>query len=329
MKPRKKFRIASDITQGISDAIRAVDNNDGNFRSAIVALHHLETDPENPRNLFITKDDIEKGLNLSDGKIVEKKRELEELQSLSSTIKMKGVLNPIVIYRHLDKYRIIAGERRYLASLLAKKEDIPVRILEKKPDITTLRTLQWIENNERESLSLKERLNNLKAILESTFPEMHQNEYSIKTISELTGMSKAQSSCYVTVLNSPKEVLVAISENKIRNLDKAAFLASIEDQNIRNSALKSCILGNSLNELKKNVKNLSPKLTPNIKKGRGRVATHINLGKIKNTSPIRKLMNIVISNPEYSHLTEHFEKINWDDFGEVTLNFKKLLEFLS
>ncbi len=329
MKPRKKFRVATDITQGISEAIRAVDNNAGEYRSAIVALHHLEVDPENPRQLLITKENIERGLDLSDGNVAEKKRELENLQTLSSTIKMKGVLNPIVIYKHHDKYRIVAGERRYLASLLAKKEDIPVRILDKKPDIAALRTLQWIENNEREGLSLKERLGNLRAILESAFPHIPQNEYSVKLVNELTGISKSQSSSYATVLKCPQDVMEAIKKNKIRNLDKAALLSGIEDPETRKNALQACIDGDSLNQLKKSVRKLREPSTPTTKKGRGRIATHVNLGKIKNTSPIKKLIDIVVAHPEYKDFANQIKSINWDDFGEVSIGFKKLLEFLS
>ena len=70
-----------------------------------------------------------------------------------------------MVYKHGEKYRLIAGERRTLASILAGKADIQAKILDARPDELKISLLQWIENIERKDLSLWERLNNLEKIV--------------------------------------------------------------------------------------------------------------------------------------------------------------------
>ena len=52
----------------------------------------------------------------------------EEILELSDSIKEHGVIQPLVVRTIGDKYEIIAGERRYKASVLAGKETVPVFI---------------------------------------------------------------------------------------------------------------------------------------------------------------------------------------------------------
>ena len=52
----------------------------------------------------------------------------ESIQDLAESIKEHGVIQPIVVRNIGDKYEIIAGERRYKASILAGKQTIPAII---------------------------------------------------------------------------------------------------------------------------------------------------------------------------------------------------------
>ena len=68
-------------------------------------------------------------LSLNDVEVVSNTRqEFNEnsLKELSASIKANGVIEPIIV-KPLDsgKYRLICGERRFRASLLAGKPDIP------------------------------------------------------------------------------------------------------------------------------------------------------------------------------------------------------------
>lgn len=75
----------------------------------------------------------------------------EALQELADSIKIHGVLQPIVVVKKGDKYQIVAGERRWRASKLAGLATIPsiVRTLDDQNRLE----LAIIENAQREDLN--------------------------------------------------------------------------------------------------------------------------------------------------------------------------------
>lgn len=52
-----------------------------------------------------------------------------ELEVLSNSIKLHGVLQPILVVQDGDRYKVVAGERRLRASKLAGMDRIPARVL--------------------------------------------------------------------------------------------------------------------------------------------------------------------------------------------------------
>lgn len=332
MNKRKKFQISEDINRGITEVINAVNNNAGSFRYEIVALSRIEIDPENPRELVLNDKDIKFGIDANDIQIVKKKKEKEELESLAHTIKHNGIINPIVIYKHEDKYRIIAGERRFLASLLAEKNDVHARIIDKKPDEMHLKLLQWIENNERKDLSLYERLKNLEAIIEAYNKKQGQAPITGDILKKLTGLSKAQAYFYLSVLRGPSDLRKNIEEGTVNNLDKAVLIASIEDRFLREKALLACAEGNTIKFLKemiaKNKSESKNKLNVFTKK-RGRVTQYVNLGRTKNVNAIKKIIEVVISHPNYNKYADKFKEIEWSEYKNISLAFQNLLMILS
>ncbi|MBA1438148.1 MAG: ParB/RepB/Spo0J family partition protein [Epsilonproteobacteria bacterium] len=73
------------------------------------------------------------------------------LQELADSIKNDGLLQPIVVKEDIDGYIIIAGERRYRASKLAKLKEIRAIIL--NSDEQKMRRFALIENIQREELN--------------------------------------------------------------------------------------------------------------------------------------------------------------------------------
>lgn len=73
------------------------------------------------------------------------------LNELADSIKLHGVLQPIVVVKKGDKYQIVAGERRWRASKLAELKKIPaiVRTLDDQNRLE----LSIIENAQREDLN--------------------------------------------------------------------------------------------------------------------------------------------------------------------------------
>ena len=54
----------------------------------------------------------------------------EQLAELAESIRSEGLLQPIVVRKHGDKFQLIAGERRWRAFQLLKIRSIPARIVE-------------------------------------------------------------------------------------------------------------------------------------------------------------------------------------------------------
>src|SRR5665213_1811369 len=156
MAKKKVFQISTALGDGLEETISAAQNYSGELRVDVIPLRKIEVDPENPRDLSLTFDDLFNGISESDVNYSRKHTELESLQSLAHSIKEQGIINPILVYKYGEKYRLVAGERRSLASILAGKSDIQSKILESKPNELKISLLQWIENIERSDLSLWE-----------------------------------------------------------------------------------------------------------------------------------------------------------------------------
>lgn len=74
----------------------------------------------------------------------------ESIRSLADSIKTEGLMQPIVVTKEGNKFKIIAGERRFRAARVAGLEEIECRILRKNPKDTY--RLAVIENLQRENL---------------------------------------------------------------------------------------------------------------------------------------------------------------------------------
>lgn len=75
----------------------------------------------------------------------------EHLQELAESIRSEGLLQPIVVRKHGDKWQLIAGERRWRAFQLLKIKVIPARVVDASN--ASAAALGLIENLQREGLN--------------------------------------------------------------------------------------------------------------------------------------------------------------------------------
>jgi len=97
----------------------------------------------------------------------------EALAELAESIKNDGLLQPIVVTEDIDGYVLIAGERRFRASKLAKLKEIRAIVL--NSDEQKMRQFALIENIQREelnSIELAEAYNELIKLHEITHEEL-------------------------------------------------------------------------------------------------------------------------------------------------------------
>ncbi len=96
----------------------------------------------------------------------------EALEELAESIKAQGIIQPIVVRAvGTQKYEIIAGERRWRASQLAKLAEVPV-LIKDVPDEAAI-AMALIENIQREDLNAIEEATALQRLM-SEFGLTHQ-----------------------------------------------------------------------------------------------------------------------------------------------------------
>lgn len=159
------------------------------------------------------------------------RKNFENIEELAESIKEYGLLNPIVLSKNNDKYQIIAGERRYRASVLAglKKIDAIVRDFDQKEiDILSL-----VENIQREDLSALEEAQAYKKLIDDF--SMTQEE-----ISKSMGKSRSYIANTIRLLKLNKDEREALADRKI-SASQARTLLSIKDEEERKKALDGFI----------------------------------------------------------------------------------------
>lgn len=332
MSKKKRFGISEALTRGLTETIHVVENNAGVFRNVVLPLSRIELDPDNPRKLNVSLEDVRTGLQSDDPLFQVKHDELNRLKELAHTIKSSGVINPIVVYKNGESYRIVAGERRSLASILAGKQEIEARVFTEKPKAFDLKLIQWIENTAREDLTLEERLGNVREIIREYLLQSGEDTVTATTLKQITGLSLSQTTYYLAVLNAPEDVQSEIRNGSIRNLDKAALLAGINTKEIRQEAILACQEGASLKELRSIInrkKVIATKVSAPISaRTRGRVATKVNMGSTVKSDVVKTIVDCVVSQDQYGKYSKLFTDVNWSDLKQTTKAFRKLVELL-
>ena len=132
----------------------------------------------------------------------------ESINELADSIRVKGVLLPILVRPLKDKseYQIIAGERRWRASQIAGLHDVPVVV--RKLDENEVLEIGLIENMQRE---------NLTAIEEALGFERLQKEYSYtqENLSRILSKSRAYIANALRLLSLPHKVQLLLQEGEL------------------------------------------------------------------------------------------------------------------
>lgn len=147
------------------------------------------------------------------------RREFDQaaLKDLSDSIRMYGVLQPLVVtrkevYREDGgmnvEYELISGERRLRASKLAGLSQVPVLIRASHDDDRTKLELAIIENVQREDLNVVERARSFERLA---------REFKLKQaeIADKVGKSREYVSNSMRILALPDEILTALQDGKI------------------------------------------------------------------------------------------------------------------
>lgn len=89
----------------------------------------------------------------------------EKLEALADSIRMHGIIQPLVVRKLENSYQIVAGERRWRAAQIAGLQEVPVFFFEgTEKDV---QEISLIENIQREDLSPVEVARAIKELLDS------------------------------------------------------------------------------------------------------------------------------------------------------------------
>ena len=128
------------------------------------------------------------------------RREFDQnaLEELANSIKLKGVVTPVTVRATEKGYELIAGERRWRASKISRKQKIPAYVINVKNDAEIME-IALIENVQREDLNPLEE-SEAYAVLNSKFGMSH-NE-----IAMAVGKKRVTISNSLRLLKLPTEI---------------------------------------------------------------------------------------------------------------------------
>jgi len=197
-----------------------------------ILISQIEVNPFQPRDIF---DD-------------------SALQDLAESIKLHGVIQPITLRKMgYDKYQLIAGERRFRASIIAGLDDIPsfIRIADDE------QMLEWalIENIHRENLNPIEIALSYQRLVDEC--SLTQEQLSQKINSKRTTVTN-----YLRLLKLPDFIQLALKEEKL-TMGHARAIAAIEDteklQSIFNQIIENDLSVREVEKLAKMENQPAPK----------------------------------------------------------------------
>ena len=172
----------------------------------------------------------------------------EALNELAASIKLHGIVQPIVVNDMGDgSYMIIAGERRWRAANICGLKTVPA-VVRKYTD-KQVKEISIIENLHREDLNPVEAAKAIKELMD---------EYGLtqETVADRIGKSRSSVANTLRLLTLYPDVLKLVEEGKL-SAGHARCLVVIEDKN-QQIKLAQLVVNKSISvrELEKAVKNL-------------------------------------------------------------------------
>ncbi len=130
----------------------------------------------------------------------------EQMEELTSSIKERGIIQPIIVRKQSDKYEIIAGERRWQAAQNAGLHEVPVVEIE----ADDLKSLEFaiVENVQRDDLNPIEEANGYKRLIEDF-------NYDQDKVAKFIGKSRTHISNSLRLLTLPDAVIKLVEEQKL------------------------------------------------------------------------------------------------------------------
>ena len=197
-----------DVTQNVTEqkpvkttVVKMPGDLDGDLRNDVVVelqLSDIDANTNQPRKNFDEK----------------------ALAELSASIKVHGVIQPIIVVKKGERYMIIAGERRYRASKMAGLSTIPAIV--KSYSESEIAEVSLLENLQREDLNPMECAKAMKKL-------MTDFGWTQEKVADRLGKSRPVVANTIRLLNLEPEVISLIEQGKI-SAGHARSLVAVTDK---------------------------------------------------------------------------------------------------
>lgn len=172
-----------------------------------------------------------------------------QFSELVASLETSGLLQPILVRKHLEGFQIIAGERRWRAAQKLGWQKIPAVIRE--ADDRTLLTLALVENLQRDDLS---------AIEEATSYQRLLDEFQVSQaeIARLVGRDRSTIANALRLLKLPPAVAEMVDKGRLSEGHARALLGLTDRSQITKLAQTAVEQGWSVRDLEAKVRNGRP-----------------------------------------------------------------------
>ena len=145
----------------------------------------------------------------------------EKLHELAQSIKENGVIQPIIVRQSpVIGYEILAGERRYRASLLAGLRYIPAVVKQLSDQEMMIQSI--IENLQRENLNPIEEARAYESLVEKGFTHAE--------IADKMGKSRPYISNSIRLLSLPEPILSEVESGKLSQAHARSLVGLNKEQ---------------------------------------------------------------------------------------------------
>ena len=141
------------------------------------------------------------------------------LEELAQSIRVNGVIQPILVRRAGGRYEIVAGERRWRAAQRAGLLKVPIVMRDVADD--QLLQIALIENIQRDDLNPIEEAQAYRQLIDD-------HQLSQETLAAAVGKDRATIANYIRLLRLPAEIRTEISSGAL-SMGHARALVSLPD----------------------------------------------------------------------------------------------------
>ena len=193
---------------------------------------------------------IEVDIGLIDRNPAQPRRTFDEkaLAELAQSIKMHGIIQPLIVTANGDRYHIVAGERRWRAAIKANLKTVPVVVKKYTPQ--EIAEIAIIENLQREDLNPIESAFAIKELM--TTYNMTQER-----VADKIGKSRPAVANTLRLLTLPQAIIDLVLANKL-SAGHARVLVSVEDEKLQKDlAVRTIEKKLSVRDLEQYIKKIS------------------------------------------------------------------------